>query len=571
MKLRLIAIAAGLLALTACGDDRPAATDREAARPDDPVVESGSAGNDLLARIDADSPYVYANLRRLPEDLVDRMWALNEAMSADSEEAWEELSGDEDIPPMAAALIDELMKLRTRENWEAAGLHSNPIAALHAIGVYPLFHYELADAAAFRAKLATIEARAGTPLPTREVDGEELIWVDLQPPFGIALHHDEQFVSMAVVPDLPGVLERVTGGAGPERALEAGTLEDLNRSFGFVPHGSGFIDWAAITARLLDADDALTVPLRATFDGEEIAANPDCVAEYSAVARALPRMVFGYTRLDTAGIGMHMRQEFGNGFGERLADIADTGTRLDRPLNGVANFGLAANLVAARNFARGLVEEWAENPPACPKLAHINQQVPNWQAALNRPIPPVVTNLRGIFLDLAQLSLTPEGLPDGGGALAVFMNNPQLLVGMAQMFSPAVAELDLRPGGEPKAVPPGLVPQIDGLGVEAFLALGERALGLAVGTDQVPRMQELLETDGGDGLLMAGRFDFNALADLVDAAVDQMGEDSDGATAIDMNRQNLRTFAEIYDRAGYRVGLTEAGLDMHLDFELQEN
>lgn len=574
MKLRLIAIAAALLALAACGNDQTEGTNGQAAQPDDPVVESGTGGADLLARIDAETPYVYANLRRLPDDVVDRMWALNEAMSADNEDLWdqvsEEMSEDEDVPPLAEALVEELMSLRTRENWEAAGLHSNPLSALHAIGVYPVMHYELADAEAFRARLAAIEAKAEMPLPRREIDDGELIWVDLMPPFGIAVHHDERFATVAVVPDLPGVLERVTGSAAPENPLDPAVLRELNSTHGFVPHGSGYADLVALTGRILDTDDALTTPLRAALEAEEIAANPDCVAEFGAVARALPRTVMGYSRLDSAGIGVHMRQEFSEDFGSRVAAIADTGARLDRPLNGVANFGLAANLVAARDFARDLVADWLAEPPACPALAEINRQAPNWQEALNRPIPPVVTNLRGMFVDLTEFAMTPEGLPEGGGALAIFMNNPQLLVGMAQMFSPAMAELDLRPGGEPKAVPEDLVPQLDQLGLEAFLALGESALGLAVGADQVPHMQQLLEPGSSDDLLVAGRLDFAAIADLVDAAVEQMETEPENTAAMEMNRRNFRNFAEIYDRAAYRVGMDASGLDMQLDFELQE-
>lgn len=557
-RLWIAAISAGLIA-SGCGDSETGAPASEESRP---AASASSDANRFLTSIDADTAYVYANLDRLPQALVDKAWEMNEASASSNAALFDALADDEEVSPEIRALIEELKALSTREGWEAAGLHTNPLYAFYGVDLMPFAQFELADGAAFSNLLSRVEAGLEQPLQRRDIEGVEVIWLEIREGFGVALRHDSDSVTAAVIPDDAAMLARVAGQYEPADPMKVGTLESFNREIGFSNHGSGFVDWQRMVNDLMTGDSAVT---RLVQDDEAFTAvveNPACVAEYQAVTEALPRIIFGYTRMTENHADFLVRQETSAEIGAGLAPIARAPVSIDRELSGLVNLGLAFDLVAGREFARGLVDGWVANPPQCPSFEDLANQAPELQEALNRPIPPVVTNLNGLFLEAQSFSFA-DGLPTGGGTLSLFMRNPQLLVGMAQMFSPAVAELQLEPGGEPQPVPPGAIPQLDQTNLKAWLAMGENAIGIAIGEENVGALTGAVEKTPADDFLLAGRFDFQMLLEVMDmaeSALDDL-EGDDAAMGLAAQRAQYEALAEIYDQASFKIRLGDKGID----------
>lgn len=565
MKRLWIAPLAAALMIAGCGDsETDAPGDRESA----PIA----GANPFLSRVDADTSYVYANLQRLPDSFVDNIWAMNDAAAGSNEALFDALADDEEIPAEFRALLEEVKMLSTREGWEAAGLHSNPYYAVYGVSLLPFIEFELADGAAFAELIGRIEAGLEQPLERRDVGGRQILWFELLPDFGIALDHDEDSVTGAMIPDDAAMLARVADADGvPAEPLDAETLDAFNRETGFSRHGSGFVDWRRFVDTMLGGESALA---RLFHDDQRFAAltdNPACVDEYANLTGALPRLVFGYTRLDDDNADILVRQETSAELAGKLKPIARAPVAIDRELNGLFNFGFALDLVEARNFARSLVDAWIDNPPQCPSFAWITENAPDMQQALNRPIPPVVTNLNGLYLEAESLELADDGMPTGGGTLSLFMRNPQLLTGMAQMFSPAVAELELRPGQEPKPVPEGAIPQLDQAGLKGWIAMGENALGIAIGEDNVDALTRAIEPTDADDLLLAGRFDFRIFLELIDMAEATLGEmpDDDAALGLETQRAQYEAMAAVYDRAAFKLRLGDEGIDFVAESKLK--
>jgi hypothetical protein len=575
MTMRLLPLALlSTVLLTGCGDDEAPESAADSAVDRTPAPAAGEAGPTFFDRIDADTPYIYANLERTPEALVDAAWAINDA-SADSNQAMlDAMAEDEELPPEARALVNELSSLLTREGWEAAGLHTNPMYAFHGISLFPVVHFELSDADAFRAKIGRIEAGLDAPLERRQIEGREVIWFPIEPPLGAAVVIEDGVVTAGMVPDQPAVLSRLVGATEPVDAMDAGALRALNRDIGFTPFGSGYVDFQRIVARVLGPDPVIgAMGMDAQLDA--FRNDPACPAEFQALTEAMPRMVMGYTEMTATDADALLRIETSEAIGQGIAAIARAPASIDRELNGLVNFGMAIDLLAAREFARGLVDGWVANPPQCAAFATIAQQAPQMQAALNRPIPPLVTNLKGLFVEASSLEFGENGLPTGGGTLAFFMKDPQLLVGMAQMFSPQVAELTLEPGGEPQKVPVEAIPQLAGTGLEAWMAMGEAAIGMAIGEDQIEAMAEGLDRTEPDAYLIAGRMDFDLLMDLMDVAMQTMESsdiemEGDAADMLASQRAQYEQMAEYYDQAAFRIGLSEDGIDFEIDARLNE-
>ena len=560
MKGLCIAAMLAALVITGCGDSEP---DTSRGRDSATAISQGAV-NKFLGGIDAGTAYVYANLQRMPEPVVDKVWAMNDASAESNEAIFEALAEDEEISEEVRALLEEVKTLSTRDGWEAAGLHSNPFYALYGVDLFPFAQLELSDGAAFTELLGRIEANLQEPLERREIEGLEVLWFDLVGGFGIALRHDQDSLTAAVIPDDPAMLVRVAGQFEPADAMTSTTLDSFNRESGLSAFGSGFIDWQRLVNTALTDESQIGRLLREDASAADVVENPACVAEYQAVTQALPRLLFGYTRLTEKHADFLIRQETSTKLGQGLAPVAQAPVTVDRKLSGLFNFGLAFDLVAGREFARSLVDGWVANPPQCPSFASIADQAPRLQESLNRPIPPVITNLQGLYLEANDLSLAENGMPTGGGTLSLFMRNPQLLVGMAQMFSPAVAEIDLQPGGEPQPVPEGAIPQLEQASLKAWLAMSENAIGIAIGEDNIDALTTAIGETDTDDLLLAGRLDFRVLSELIDMAETALGdiEEEGAALGLEAQRRQYEAFAEIYDQASVKLRLGEKGIDL---------
>ncbi|MDT8438443.1 MAG: hypothetical protein RQ729_05505 [Wenzhouxiangellaceae bacterium] len=569
--IRFLQAAVIALLLTGCGNDETDTPDRAGTpEPSSPPGASApttdDALNPLLDRVSADTAYLFANLERLPDAVSAKAWEINELNAQQQTSLLLDLADDEELPPAMRVLFERISTLSSREGWMAAGLHPNPFLAVHTVDMLPALELELSDGVAFDAFVAGIEVELEQPLVRRDVDGREVIWIELRPGFGLGLTHDGSTLSAALTFDDAASLARLTGRTGPVEALGSDGLQAFNREAALGPNGSGFIDIRRLTAGLLDADSSL---MKLADEGEkarfrEVIENPACVAEYTAVANALPRSVFGYTRLDAERMDMLFRQELTADLATALQALAAAPVALERDLNGLFHLGLAVDLIAAREFARGLVAGWAENPPTCPSFATIAAGAPAWQQTLSQPVPPVVTNLHGLFLEANTLELGDGPVPVGGGTLALYMRQPEVLVGMAQMFAPAVAAMDLRPGGDPVRVPDELAAGLGQTGLEFWMAMAESALGLAVGEEQVPALQGSLAKTTVDDNLLAGRMDISLLPQLIDFARGTIAdiEDDEMAAALEVQRAQYVALAEVYDRSSFQLKLTERGIEL---------
>jgi len=553
------------LLLTGCGGDQDQASDDSGA-----TARAMSGGdNPFLGFVDANSAYVYANLDTMPDAIVDAAWALNDASAESNQQLLEGLENDEEVPEEFRALMDEVSSLLTREGWENAGLSVNPKYAFHAVSVYPFAHMELTNGEAFSQLIERIQTSLEQPLEQRDVDGQPVYWFEAAPGFGIALHHSDTVASAAMIPDQAEYFARLTGQARPAEAMTESQLEAFNSALEFTPHGSGFVDMRRVMDELRSPDSIL-MAMDDSGAFQTFVENPACIVEVDALTNAMPRMVFGYTELDDDTLNFLFRQEMSSELANALMPISRAPVTIDQELSGMFNFGMAFDLIRAREFAQNLVNGWVENPPACPMFESIAMGAEGMQANLNRPIPPMVTNLQGLFIEAMDFNLAEQMQPEFEGTMSFFMNNPQLLVGMAQMFSPVVAEIQMEPGGELQPVPmEALPPQFQNLDLEAWMGMGENSIGLAVGEAQRPALEQRLEASDADPFLMAGRMDFAILGKFMDIATQSIGQDeTELQDMLEVQRQQYDAIADFYDEGSFTIGFTEQGIDFFFGTEL---
>lgn len=562
MTRQLLLAAFVAILLTACGGD-DAGSDTVA------PLTAAEGGNPLFERIDADTVMIGANLAPAPDAVIDHVWqstaAMNDINDASQDEISESLEGES---PILSALFKELSSIEDRESFEALGVHANGFWAAHMVSVYPVFHVELIDAAAFQAMLDRIAEDSETPLPTRQLDGEEVIWIDADE-FGVAIHHDDRFATLAVIPDDEALLRRVANLDRPEQAFDAERLASFNSEQGFVAHGSGFMDMQGFVGRLMDADNDRAAPARASLDMQALVSDPACQTEMSALMAVFPRITAGFSALDTTAIDMKMAFETDADMAERMRAISDTPVGLTSSQPQTLSAGVAFDPVAARDFARELVDAWVASPPKCAAFAPIAAGASEWQRALNRPIPPVATNIRGFQVNIDEVAMGDSGqVDDARGTLALFVRNPQMLLGMAQMFSPEVAAMGVEQNGEPKPLPAGLIPNMPA--IDAFVALSDEAIGLSVGEGQQDRLPAALASHDPDGAIFAYAINFEGYSELMESMMSQLGE-MEGVPADELPPADfMAQFAEMYDTSSMAIKLTDQGIEIESRLTMKE-
>lgn len=546
-----------MLILVGCGreDDQPSI--------DVPSVDD-DVRSGLFERIDADSIYLMANLEPMPENLNELLWASLEPMSESNDDIYGEFMDGIDHP-LAQALAREFMAIDSREAFEARGLHGNGLWAFHSLSLYPVVHWQLIDIDAFAGMLDRIAVESDMDLPWRGVGDEEILWIDLGA-FGLAMHHDDEFLTAAIVPDDMSLLRRIAGLDRPAHSYSTSQLRDFNRERDYTGQGSGFFDFALLIDRLLDEDDELVAAGRQAAGLPDLADSPACSAELRALATVFPRISSGTTHLSSNEIAASMIIETERSLGDKLARVADSPVRLDGDQGALFSAGVAFNLVAARDLAREIVGGWVDNPPQCELFSTIRDNAADWQLGVNRPIPPMVTNLQGMRLTLDGVEAGGmTGISDATGTLAVFMRNPQMMIGMAQMFSPDLAALDLRPGGDPQPLPAGLIPNMPE--AAGWIAMGKNSIGLALGEDQKDGLRAALEPGSAGSAILHYGMDFTAYAEMLKAMMARTrSQFEDLGGELDMpegNEKIIATMGEIYDYSEFSIHLKPHGIEIN--------
>jgi hypothetical protein len=436
-------------------------------------------------------------------------------------------------------------------------------------------HWQLSDAEAFRATLDRIAADAETELTWRDIEDREVLWVPMDD-IGLALSYDDQFATVAIVPDNAALLRRVANLDEPANSYDPADLAEFSEARGYTPYASGFVEFERVVAQLLDGDDAMLTAMRESTDLAQIAGNEACRQELGALVDLFPRLSMGYTEMNTSSMAFDLTMEADSEFARRMAVMADTPVDLDKSRAGLLELGLALNIVGARDFAREIVAGWVETPPQCELFAAVRENAEDWQLALNQPIPPVVTNFHGMRLNLESLMLGDNmNVESAEGSLALFMRNPQMMLGMAQMFSPELAAMPLEAGGEPQPVPEGVIPNLPA-GVSAWVGLGEAAIGLAVGESQKDQLNDNMDPGEGGSAILSYGIDFERYAETIgkmmadmQAKMEAMNEGGEDDMMTSDPTEAFGAMAELYDYTRASMHLTERGIEFRSTVDLK--
>ena len=600
-RLMLVAVIAAAFGAASCSKDQP----------DHP-----------LAYAPAQTPYLLANIEPVPAAAVDTWMKNAEQMMPMYEKMLDTMTAqlEGDTPDALGVRVlkaarDEFKGKFNRAGMEGIGFTMESRSAVYGIGLIPVIRLELGDPDAFRSFVARMETKVGHKLATGKV-GDQDYWAagsaedKLQ--LIIALQGKHLVLTIAPKSADPAVMEQLLGLELPdESALDANILSKFNQDRGYLSYGSGFID----TSKLMALDFAeRSATEKAFLDalGEKNPVtdiSPVCKAEHQSIAAQVPLLSFGYTALEAKRMDLRYVLETSAAVGAELSKLAVVVPSLDGRGEGLFDVGFGLDLNALVSFVNAKATAVAAAPYQCESLKSLNEAFASARTGMSNPGVFMAANaVKGLNASLSKFEM-PEGqTPVIEGKIALASDNPQSLLSMLGNFAPPLAGLTVVPNQAPVALPmdgmpPGTPP--------SFIALSDKALGLAIGEAQRASLQAFLTAEskqaspllhyGLDGAGMNTFFDLivkqteaqvaaaesvqsrlgdvetvddDAVSDETDSSKDSGDKDSASELAelrasVEMMKSVRDMYIQSIARADFAVYATERGIEMEYALEMK--
>ena len=560
------------LSLGACG------------KSEEPVAEAAPETSSLLSHVPADTPYLVGNLQPIPDAVIDanfaRLEPVADKMQANLSQVKSgleandpDVTGDPLMDSLLLAVLQEMDGKLNRAGLESLGWDLGSTSVVYGDGAFPVARMGLSDAAVLRATVLRILENAGIDATEQELQGIPY-WKVASPdsdemPIGVYVSIFDDHVAAGLFP-LASEAQYLPAFLGIEMPAESNAAEllaGLNRQHGFTPYATGHLDLHRLADEFLDpeARTARTLMDAAEYDLADF--SDQCIAETHQLIDNMPTVTFGVTEMETQAVAYQviggMPASLAGEFQALVSSIPAARAVAER----MVEFSFGIKVGAVRDFLRQKTQALIDDPFQCEHYADFNRQAQDMMARLDQPLPPFVNNFRGIRFSLKEVKMDPATrIPtDASGHLAVHVEQPEMFVGMAQMFLPDLSALNLAPGADPVKIPDSLI-QFQNM--VAYAAMSDGAIGLSVGEGEQRTLPGFLDMDAGkEGTLLSVDYDQSAYYEYQSQQADAMIVHGNGDNPlIDLGRTMLETAQQHADRNHTEIRLTAKGLVMESRF-----
>lgn len=548
-----------------------------------------SSDDTILRYVAADTPYIFAAIEPLPDDVldkiephVDQMMAsyqeiLKAAISAQYKEMSEEERNSDDVQKLTA-VVEEMTSLLSIEGLRGAGFSRESTGAFYGNGLLPVIRWELSDGALFEAALSRIEDKAEQKLPVAEIGEYSYRYFDAdEVRFIIAVLDNQAVITLLPAESDDAKTSLALGLTLPADSMtDSDILREIAKAYGYTNHYIGFFDFEKIATRFTGVASGSDADLLALMDHDAAELSDVCRTEIQATAGIAPRMVMGYTTVELNRFESSVIVELRSDIAASLSQLPAVVPGLGGDPGGLLSFGFSLDVKAARDFFEARLDALEAEPYECELFADMQAGLASSRAALNQPVPPMVYDFRGFLAvidDIEGLDITKQTPPTSvDGRFMLAMDNVQALVSMGALFSPEVAELNLQADGKPVPLKNA---QIQSMGFSPYAAMTEDALAIGMGDNAEEDLQKMLAVEAKEsGPLMSFSMDAARYYSFIGDAVAMAEQDDDGkapppeiqAAVNDI----MDVISELYDRMSVDVDLTKRGIELNSSVTLKD-
>ena len=543
----------------------------------------------ILKYVPDDTPYVFATGDSLPDELLDFMEPqIDEVLKAYQvffreifRGAMTKKSADMSIEDIQkySTIVDELANFLSIEGIRNAGIERDAAMVFFGNGLLPVFRIELGDAEKFEAVIKRLEASAGDGMKTGEVDGTTYRYAgDDEAQIIIGVFEGDAVFALAPANVDDDQLKAIVGLTPPATSIaETGRLLKISKEYGFSEYYIGFIDNLQIAAVFLDKPSGMSAVLLEGVEYNYEDVSKTCRSEILDVVAIAPRMVVGYGEINMQQMNAKMVIELRDDIAQGMSTLSALVPGLGIDAGGLLSFGMSLNVPALYAFAETRLDAIEADPFECEYFAEIQAGVAAGRAALEQPLPPFVTGLRGFKVDIESLGdyeLGSDEPPDDiNASLVVAMEDAEAAYLMGTMMSADLATVDLQPDGVPV---PLALPLLQGVAKAAYAAMTENALAIAIGSESRTRVSEVISASSIEPPPnMSVSVDATAYYALIAKSMmeeqDEEGEENPLPESARIALSDaMKSMGAMYDRVLMDVQFTSRGIEISSSVTLQQ-
>lgn len=532
----------------------------------------------LLRYVPADTPYVFAMIDPLPDEVADKFEPKLDAMLKTYQEvlraivrteATDKSDAEEGhgFPDEAAALLEELAGLLSIEGFRSAGIDRDSTMVLYGVGLLPVMRMTLSDGDLLEASIARMEKKANQSMSTATIDGQAYRYAGDEEVRLVVAVIDDEFVMSMVPANLPeDLLKSVLGLTLPSSSIaDTGELQKIVDDNGYQSHSLGLIDVERIVATFLDDQSGVNAELLTLMEYDGSVLSDVCKSEIRSMASIAPRIVTGYTEMSVDKFTSNTIIELRSDIAARLSTLSAPVPGLGSEQGALFSFGMSLDLLAAREFYSSRLDALEAEPYQCDLFAGLQEGVVKGREMLNQPIPPIVYGFKGflaVIEDIKGMDLAKKRPPTSADfRLLISTDNVEGLLAMGAMFSPEIAALDLQPDGVPVRFES---PQFAGMIDVAWVAMTEDALALSIGAGTEARLGDMLTAAISEPTpFMSMEMDAARYYDFIAQAV-ALEDDEEDPTPPELKAaisEMIGVVGNMFSRMTIEVKFTERGVE----------
>lgn len=439
--------------------------------PNDPT-------NPWLSSVPKDSPFLIANQKPLEDTEFDRLLTTIQPLV----DVFVDQLRPSDQDFMASAIFPS----NGAENWRQAGLDPNGFWAIYVHNKQAIARIPLADEEAFWSTWQ----RAGGPVPSQQEQpsvttrGQDMEGPHQQVAVGagsfgqpwpallgfpasgwLVLETHNRWLSVSWQETHPKELaQKMPVGAEPTPVSDQKPITEywsdhawmtFNQAHGLDGKIGGYINISELM-------------------GQHVQSEPECHEAWNTMSHQMPLVVIGSQTLDHHEMTLLTRVLPINA-GAGISKTSESAPNIDisqARLAKVAGLGLAIDVAKSRQMLIKQLQLGQEVAQDCPGLEPIKQSRRWAQGLANRPLPPILTSIQGLMTRFDGFGVDSEAMPADQTKqqtarffTEVHLQNPQFLIGLAGLFSPELAAIDLRANRPPQPLPSNLVDALGGVPV----------------------------------------------------------------------------------------------------------
>lgn len=483
-------------------------------KPDKSLTDKRPGVPGYFEEIPADTLYAYTGMEPFPKEVAEAtLEQIGDPITDDYIELLESAAGDGgSAADVLLAFAQEFQGNLNPEGLAKLGLKLDPHFAVYGIGGLPVMRLEVGDTEAFEAMLNRVETKSDVDVTMKEQEGVEYrLYQADEVRLPVVVRDGHVVAGFSHEKVLDDMLPYILGQKKPEKSLaDTGQIDSIVEKYDYEKFGVGFFDVRGMirTFSGVEKPDAVTQAVFEATGFEPPEQSDTCKEEIGEIADSVPRMVIGMREFTPKKVRAH-------GGIEIESDLASDLEKTVEPVPGIGSdifeqsavaLGFGVNMKTFLDMTRARAQNIANNPYECEALDEANRWAKRFK---NRPVPPVVEQLRGAAFMLQGLEFGSRSyVPKNVEAIAfVRMKNPQSLLGRLKPVVPGLMKTDVKDDGVPVALQQ-LDQMVSFLKVP-HIALKDDALAFSAGVGMQDEMAVLLENPTAEATRTAMAFTYN--------------------------------------------------------------